>query len=343
MKATLSWTAVTGATSYTVQFYYNNTWNNLNPTTGTALNVYGLFANTTYQWRVFATCGNTPGTPSNAVTFNTQSAPNCTGGVQFPAYALTPTTSWQYQSQMWGGEYCLVNVQAGQVYTFSYCSSDGGVLTFDGELSIRTTSNQLIMYSNDVCGTQPRLVWQAGFTGQVRVLLTRYSCSTQQNNSTMAYRIGGSPLHGDEPGENLAPIEERFVSMPSALENYTPQDASAAAPALSTGQEQPVDERKADAFAAGKPTELELFIAPNPASASTNLKIVAPESDDNGTEAYITIFDLNGSVRRTLQPMPVTNGIVQVTLELVDLPAGVYVVQVRLGQFIGRKQLVRMR
>ncbi|MBL7775596.1 MAG: T9SS type A sorting domain-containing protein, partial [Saprospiraceae bacterium] len=78
-------------------------------------------------------------------------------------------------------------------------------------------------------------------------------------------------------------------------------------------------------------------------SASTNLKIVAPESDDNGTEAYITIFDLNGSVRRTLQPMPVTNGIVQVTLELVDLPAGVYVVQVRLGQFIGRKQLVRMR
>lgn len=200
VTATLNWNAVPCASGYFVQGWNGNQWVNWSSTiTTSSLPVYGLFADRTYYWRVIAVCPGGNNQASLYHTFSTQSAPNCTIGTQFPSFALNPTSSWQYQNGIYGGEYCLVNVQVGQVYTFSYCSSDGAALAFDGELSIRTVNNQLIMYSDDECGVAPRLVWRAGFTGQVRVLLTRYSCSSQALLSRMAYRIGGNAFGDDDP------------------------------------------------------------------------------------------------------------------------------------------------
>jgi murein DD-endopeptidase MepM/ murein hydrolase activator NlpD len=337
VKASLSWNAVSGATSYTVQFYIGGTWTSLSPVTSNSVNVFGLYANSSYQWRVFATCSNGQSNPSAPTTFNTSSATNCTSGTQYPNFALNPSSNWQYQTLVWGGEYCVVNVTQGQVYTFSYCSSDGALLNFDGELSIRTIGNQLIMYSDDVCSQQPKLVWQAGFSGQVRVLLTKYSCQTQNTNSTMAYRIGGTPFKGDDPGSELATIENRWLNTPPsqdfAMETAPTGEQQASSP---LAEERTIDPRN-------NLSNLQLQISPNPATEMVMVATGAFSEMEDKLQSSIIITDINGSIRQSRQNVNVTTDGLREAFDVSDLPAGVYIVQVRIGSMKGQRQLVKMK
>ncbi|MGI9159172.1 MAG: fibronectin type III domain-containing protein, partial [Saprospiraceae bacterium] len=311
VKAFLSWNTVSGATSYIVQFYLNGGWLNLSPVSANSTNVYGLVANASYQWRVIAVCGNVQSAPSVSSFFNTAVVPDCPGGIQYPSFALNPTNAWQYQPSLWGGEYSVMNVQSGQVYTFSMCSQDGGLLFFDGELSIRTINDGLIMYSDDVCGTSPRLVWQAGFTGQVRVLLTAYSCAAQSVNSTLAYRIGGTPL-GDDPASEFADGEHRGLDLTAstpALFDVRGQTTEATAPA---------------------PAASELRVFPNPATDEAFLEAVfADLATDARADVYV--YDAGGSLRLFQRDLPCADGLFRAPLRLTDLPAGVYYIQVVRG------------
>jgi hypothetical protein len=59
--ASFSWSAVPGAQSYTVQIReQNGTWLNVpgSPTSYTTITAYGLYPNTTYQWRVRTNCNS---------------------------------------------------------------------------------------------------------------------------------------------------------------------------------------------------------------------------------------------------------------------------------------------
>jgi hypothetical protein len=69
-SAVASWTAVTGATSYSVQYKSSTatTWNTIN-TTSTSTSISGLSAGTSYDWKVKADCSSY----STAVTFITTS------------------------------------------------------------------------------------------------------------------------------------------------------------------------------------------------------------------------------------------------------------------------------
>ena len=311
VKAFLSWNTVSGATSYIVQFYINGGWSNLSPVSANSTNVYGLVANSYYQWRVIAVCGNVQSAPSTSSFFNTEVAPDCPGGIQYPSFALNPTNSWQYQPSLWGGEYSVMNVQSGQVYTFSMCSQDGGLLFFDGELSIRTLNDGLIMYSDDVCGTSPRLVWQAGFTGQVRVLLTAYSCAAQSVNSTLAYRIGGTPL-GDDPASEFADGEHRGL------------DITASTPALLDVRGQTTE------APAPAPAASVLRVFPNPATDEVFLEgVFADLATDARADVYV--YDAGGSLRLFQRDLPCADGFFRAPLRLTDLPAGVYYIQVVRG------------
>lgn len=70
--ATISWTAVSGATSYVAQYKTTaaTTWTSVN-TTSTSTTITGLAASTTYQYRVQAVCSGVSGTVSAASTFTT--------------------------------------------------------------------------------------------------------------------------------------------------------------------------------------------------------------------------------------------------------------------------------
>ena len=78
-----------------------------------------------------------------------------------------------------GGQYALVNVIAGNQYTFSTCGA-----SFDTQITIyNNAAAPWLGYNDDACGLQSTLVWTATFTGQLRVLVDQYNCA---NNTTCA-------------------------------------------------------------------------------------------------------------------------------------------------------------
>ncbi|MEI6410029.1 MAG: T9SS type A sorting domain-containing protein [Bacteroidota bacterium] len=292
--ATFTWGTVSGAT-YIVQFY-NGTWSNLGGAiSGNTMNVYGLWANSTYQWRVVAICSNGQQNTSSTVTFSTPYVTNCTGGAQYPTNSLTPASSWQYQPNVWGGKYCVVNVQAGVTYTFSYCSINGALLNFDGQLSLRTTSDQLIAFSDDYCGIAPKIIWTSNFTGQIRLLLSKYSCSTQNTNSTLAYRIGNFPLSEEASDRESDPAIIAYPTAPMYLDEIQ-DEIIATAPKITS-------------------STTTLQISPNPTSGYVSLQ-------SEKLLQRLRVLDAMGRVVKDME------GNIQ-ELDFTTLPNGIYFLKVK--------------
>lgn len=78
-SAALSWAAVSGATSYDVQFRQSGTttWTSGN-VTSTSASLTGLIAGTSYEWSVRANCSSGTSAYSSNVTFTTTSTTTCT-------------------------------------------------------------------------------------------------------------------------------------------------------------------------------------------------------------------------------------------------------------------------
>lgn len=79
-----------------------------------------------------------------------------------------------------GGQYALVNVVTGNIYTFSTC----GGATFDTQITLyNNTGGGSLGYNDDGCGAQSTVTWTATFTGALRVLVDLFNCA---NNTTCA-------------------------------------------------------------------------------------------------------------------------------------------------------------
>lgn len=87
------------------------------------------------------------------------------------------------------GEFNLYNVTAGQQYEWSLCVADGAVNpTGDAQLTLKTTLNATLCFSDDQCGLSPKILWTATFTGQVRVLVNQYACVANALAHTVRWR-----------------------------------------------------------------------------------------------------------------------------------------------------------
>jgi hypothetical protein len=96
-----------------------------------------------------------------------------------------------------GGEYITVNVQSGNVYTFSTCGS----LAFDSQITLYDALGLTVLgYNDDGCGLQSTLTWTATYTGQVQVLLDRFNCLSQ--DTCMDLSVTCSPPTGNGDGCN---------------------------------------------------------------------------------------------------------------------------------------------
>lgn len=96
--ATVSWTAVTGASSYAVDYKLNSsaTWTSFSTAqTGTSASLTGLTASSLYDWRVSATCPSGT-TSATAAQFTTTAVPVCTApaGLSSTPAATTASVSW---------------------------------------------------------------------------------------------------------------------------------------------------------------------------------------------------------------------------------------------------------
>ncbi len=87
-----------------------------------------------------------------------------------------------------GGQYVLVNVVAGNTYTFSTC----GGATWDTQITLyNNTGGGALGYNDDFCGTQSTVTWTANFTGQLRVLVDQWNCAS--NTSCAGLTINCTP------------------------------------------------------------------------------------------------------------------------------------------------------
>jgi trimeric autotransporter adhesin len=80
-SATVSWTALSGANNYDVDYKLNSsgTWiNSITGTTSTSRSITGLSASSLYDWRVRANCTGSTGAYAQA-QFTTTAAPSCPG------------------------------------------------------------------------------------------------------------------------------------------------------------------------------------------------------------------------------------------------------------------------
>ncbi len=97
--ATVSWTAVSGATSYTLQYKTSaaTTWTTVSGITTTSRALTGLTASTTYNYQVSATCSSGTSAYSAASSFTTTAATSCgvpTGLTSSSISSSGATVSW---------------------------------------------------------------------------------------------------------------------------------------------------------------------------------------------------------------------------------------------------------
>jgi len=310
-SAAATWSPISGADSYSIQVRAvpGGAWTNTVPFTffETAVLIVGLEAQTTYQWRVRSNCaGGVVSAWSEPSEFETW--PGCYGGVQYPTVALVPTANWKFQNNIWGGEYCVINVEWGKTYTFSYCSADGAQLIYDGQIFLRDMGQNILAYSDDVCSLQPRLVWQSDITGQVQVLLAEYYCLINQGSfSRLAYRQGSSA--DDVPADRA--VQEGGIVYGSGLtQAYAPvsEASGSGTAALTVG------------------TSLRMQLFPNPA---TDRFVVQFEQQDgsSGLFAGVRVYGLSGNLIWDAPRIAVEPGNNKVVIETSGWPSGVYLVR----------------
>lgn len=115
----------------------------------------------------------------------------CNSDSQWPSYPLTPTSNWQYLNNIYAGEYAVFSVNNGTQYQWSLCALHCGNAPYDSELTLRKDSdNSFIAYADNICNNDARITWTANFTGNVRVVVTRYNCQSQNTSTRLAYKSG---------------------------------------------------------------------------------------------------------------------------------------------------------
>lgn len=111
---------------------------------------------------------------------------NC--NAQYPAgtQSTTSNTLTTVNTCIYGGEYAVYNVTAGQTYTWTTC----GFTAFDTQLTLWTGNScgtGFLAYNDDFCGLQSTITWTATFTGTVNLLVSRYNCGNQTSCMTVQW------------------------------------------------------------------------------------------------------------------------------------------------------------
>lgn len=183
--------------------------------------------------------------PNNNVLYNVPATPPCPGSTTVNC--------------IWGGEYVIVNVVAGNTYTFSTCGGAG----WDTEITLYSGGGALMGYNDDGCGLQSTITWVATYTGQLLVLVDAWeyflgipisNCNANSTcaNLTVACQpppepgdcvpwIGGTTIAGSgsiQIQQNLTPaqlITDVFLGECLSASNISFTGANAAVGTFSNG------------------------------------------------------------------------------------------------------------
>lgn len=138
----------------------------------------------------------------SAIPFAAAQSGDCSGGgcaidTQYPTGTQSTTSSSfvTVANDIFAGEWARYAVSAGHTYEWSICAADGGFAGYDATLTLRTdtTPGSAICFSDDHCGTAPKIRWTATGTGTVRVQVNEYvnifdSCGFNASATTLRWR-----------------------------------------------------------------------------------------------------------------------------------------------------------
>jgi hypothetical protein len=301
-SATVSWGAVSGATSYNLQWKLSsaNTWTTVTGLTSTSYGLTGLTAGATYNYQVQAVCGSNSSAYSTAASFTTTSGGG--GGC-----------SDQYESNNTSSTAKVIPVNTAftaQIasstdldwYRFNNTSTQRKIkielttLPFDYDVRLYRNNTQVGISQND--GTTDELIiyntTTSATTYRVQVYGYNGAFSTTQCY-TLKASISASNWRTD--GTTDGPFTE--IEIPVEVE------------------------------------DLGFGMFPNP--ASNQLTVEVPMTAD--ADVQVSIFDLAGKAsvqeHRTL-----SKGDNRMTLDVSKLANGVYFVQVRNGEASHTRKLV---
>ena len=120
-----------------------------------------------------------------------QAYSQCTFGGTDSGVVVNPILTPQNTTNIQAGRYFLMNVISGGSYTVTTC----GLTSWDTQLTVYSSTGTYIGYNDDVggsCGRRSTVSFTASFTGQVRVILHRYNCSSSSDVTQVQY--SGTPV-----------------------------------------------------------------------------------------------------------------------------------------------------
>ncbi len=121
-----------------------------------------------------------------------------------------------------GGQYALVNVTNGNIYTFATCTSTA----FDTQITLYNNAGGASLgYNDDLCGNglQSSVQWTATFSGQMRVLVDQYNCATNATCIPLTVTCAAPP----PPVTNNNPCQAIAVPVTNTCVNSTYSNSGA--------------------------------------------------------------------------------------------------------------------
>ena len=195
--ATLSWGAVTGATSYNLEYKTSSatSWTTVSVTSAT-YNISGLTAGTTYDYQVATVCSSGTSTYSSPSTFTTLS--NCGMTSNVAASAITSSTATVSWTAVSGATSYTLEYKLGSSSTWSTFSLSGTSVNFSSlspgttynfavqtvcssGTSAYTTASSFTTLTSTSCGVPTGLTSSSITTGSATVSWSAVSGATSYN------------------------------------------------------------------------------------------------------------------------------------------------------------------
>jgi hypothetical protein len=297
--ATLNWSAVSGATSYNLQWKLStsSTWTTVSGLTATSYALSGLSAGTTYNYQVQAVCGANTSNYSTAASFTTTSG-NCAD--QYEANNTRNTAKVVPVNQ---------NITA-QIATstdkdwnrFSNTSTARRIkvelTTLPADYDLQLYRSSTLLATSQNAGTNNELIIYNTTTVSTSYYAYVYGYNGAFSNSQCyTLRISLSSTNWRTDGSTDGEVEE--TEIPVIFED------------------------------AG------FGMFPNPAAQQLTLEIPVEEDDSN---VQVAIFDVAGKAA-VQQQRTISKGDNRMTLDVSNLANGIYFVQVRNGEHMHTRKL----
>lgn len=290
-SATVSWGAVTGASSYLVQYRVSTsaTWTNSVTVTAATATLTGLTASTAYQYQVTATCSGSAGTASATGTFTTSAA------------STTCTDTYEANNSRTAAKTIAVN---SDIYALIGTSTDKDWFKF-----VTTAAAPKIKVVLDQLPADYDLaLYNSAGTTLTSSALAGTSTETVIYNTSTAAATYYIQVYGYASAFNATSCYHFRLS--TGATNFRTADGS--------------EENSGDVISAEKVTGLEgLNLFPNPANTSLTINYFTPSMENTSIE----IYDMMGQLVNTIN-VNANQGFNSRELDLTSMSNGVYFLKV---------------